>query len=138
MSCGAAQRAAPLLVKDASTGATHRIELVLPGTAVAVMEALLRLTGLALKDQILLCGPPFKQLSSKRALRDLLSDRDGSAAFEVFLFNKRSLFRSAQTPDSGAGAAGGAGAPAPPLEPVDVLVPMSPTGHERCVLASQL
>ena len=135
---GAAQRAAPLLVQDASSGATHRVELVLPGTVVVVMEALLRLTGLALKDQILLYGPPFKQLSSKRTLRDILTDREGNAAFEIFLFNKRSLFRSAHVSESGAGAAGGAGAPAPPLEPIEVLVPTSPTGHEPSVLAAQL
>ena len=126
-------RASSLRVAAATDGSVYEVSVdASSGTALSIMEALLRSTGLALKDQILLCGPPFKQLGSKRSIRELLAERESNPEFEVFVFNKRSLFKSAAPPTT---ATGGTVAP---LEPVDVDVPSSPTGHEPSAVAAQL
>ena len=92
-------RASSLRVAAATDGSVYEVSVdASSGTALSIMEALLRSTGLALKDQILLCGPPFKQLGSKRSIRELLAERESNPEFEVFVFNKRSLFKSAAPP----------------------------------------
>lgn len=79
-------------VASAVDGKRHRVELPLGSSVHALQNALEKCAHIAVRDQILLYGPPFKRLDTRGPVARAHSK-------SVFVFNRKFLSSTAQMPD---------------------------------------